>query len=606
METRGSERDAGARGPGTRRIGGAWGVVVAALALLLSAACSEGGTGPTPADGEPDIAFVVEEVALGTARSGQIQLRNSGTAAAGPIELRASQVRDSGGQPTLGARLDLLDEEVATLNPGASRSIGLEVTELGAQAPGSYSADVTAHLAEEQVASARVTFTVPQPPEEGGSVALVTPPASLRQGDVAAFAAVATDSAGAEVSDPQLAWRVEPAGAGFAAPDGRVVAYTPGEVRVIVAYGSAADTAEVPVTARGLAGAFTVIGTGAVPERYTSDLWAYGSYAYTGTWSQRIVAGDTAFGNTLFAWSIASPAAPARTDSVRVDARVVNDVKVRADGTLAVATHEGSSDAKNGVTLLDLSSPAHPAVIGRFTDAVLSPGVHNSWVDGNTLYVVVDGGSAASGLYIVDITDPASPAVLSHFYAGSSFLHDVLVRDGLAFLSHWNAGLVILDVGNGMAGGTRSAPVEVGRVELGGQTHNAWYWPEGGYVFVGEEDFASPGIMHVVDVNNLHAPVEVATFRVEGDTPHNFWLDEAAEVLYLAWYGNGLRALDVSGELLGELDRQGREIASLRYGTSDPCPGSTSGTCTWAPQLIGGNVWVSDLNLGLLALRPDF
>ena len=32
--------------------------------------------------------------------------------------------------------------------------------------------------------------------------------------------------------------------------------------------------------------------------------------------------------------------------------------------------------------------------------------------------------------------------------------HDVYVRDGLAFLSHWDAGLIILDVGNGMAGGS--------------------------------------------------------------------------------------------------------------------------------------------------------
>ena len=184
--------------------------------------------------------------------------------------------------------------------------------------------------------------------------------------------------------------------------------------------------------------------------------------------------------------------------------------------------------------------------------------------------------------------------------AGSSFLHDVYVRDGLAFLSHWDAGLVILDVGNGVAGGSPSSPTEVGRiVTAGGQTHNAWYWPQAGYVFVGEEDFDTPGIVHVVDVSDLGVPVEVASFSVTGITPHNFWMDEARGILYVAWYETGIRALDVSGRLSGELDRQGREYTALQYdGPGGGCAGG-SGTCSWAPQLHDGLIYLSDQNSGL-------
>jgi hypothetical protein len=104
----------------------------------------------------------------------------------------------------------------------------------------------------------------------------------------------------------------------------------------------------------------------------------------------------------------------------------------------------------------------------------------------------------------------------------------VYVRDGLAFLSHWNPGMVILDVGHGIAGGSPVNPVEVSRIpDLQGQTHNAWYWPEAGYVFVGEEDFSTPGIMQVVDVRNLREPRVAATYSVPGQPPHNFWLDES-------------------------------------------------------------------------------
>ena len=37
-------------------------------------------------------------------------------------------------------------------------------------------------------------------------------------------------------------------------------------------------------------------------------------------------------------------------------------------------------------------------------------------------------------------------------------LHDVDVQDGLAYLSYWNDGLIVLDVGNGLREGTPSSP----------------------------------------------------------------------------------------------------------------------------------------------------
>jgi hypothetical protein len=347
---------------------------------------------------------------------------------------------------------------------------------------------------------------------------------------------------------------------------------------------------------------FSIVGRGEVTSHFTSDLWVHGAVAYTGTWNVR---GDGDQGNTLNAWDISNPASPQLTHFLTVDARTVNDVKVRSDGALAVITHEGSADARNGITVLDLSDPERPNPITRFTTS-LESGVHNAWIEGDYVYLVVDGISPTSGLRILDISNSADPTVVASYYAGTSFLHDVYLRDGLAFLSHWDAGLVILDVGNGIAGGSPHSPVEVSRVQTaGGQTHNAWYWPDAGYVFVGEEDFATPGIMHVVDARDLFNPVEVATFRVFGQTPHNFWLDEEAGVLYLAWYGRGIRALDVTGELLGELDRQGREIAGYHYMGSGLCPG-TNVTCTWAPQLHDGLVYLADMNSGLWILRPEF
>ena len=55
-----------------------------------------------------------------------------------------------------------------------------------------------------------------------------------------------------------------------------------------------------------------------------------------------------------------------------------------------------------------------------------------------------------------------------------------------------------------------------------------------------------------------------AWFTFPGAGPHNFWLDESRAILYAAYYNAGVLAIDVSGELLGELNRQGRLIAQLQ------------------------------------------
>ncbi len=347
---------------------------------------------------------------------------------------------------------------------------------------------------------------------------------------------------------------------------------------------------------------FTVVGHGNLTEQGTSDLWVHGTVAYTGTID---LFGTGAVGNTLWVWDVSNPATPVRAASVVVDGvGTINDVKIRADGTLGVITLERLSQGRGGIILLDLSDPLRPQVITRFSPGALSAGVHNTWIEGD--YVYAAGGARSGGrITIIDVSSPADPQVVADFYAGSSGAHDVYVRDGLAFISHWDAGLVILDVGNGIAGGTPTNPVEVSRIlTVGGQTHNAWYWPAAGYVFVGEEDFQTPGILHVVDVNDLSNPVEVATFGVTGATPHNFWLDETRGILYVAWYSRGLRAIDVSGELLGRLDTQGREVGAIDYcGQPGECSGAT---LSWAPQLHDGFVYVSDVNSGLWIFGPEF
>jgi len=395
-------------------------------------------------------------------------------------------------------------------------------------------------------------------------------------------------------------------------PRGYVVALDLGMAEVALEVGGIRAAIEVQVVPPETeASGFTVLGSGEV-DLYTTDLWVHGDYGYTG--SQPWSCGGSeppceSLDGWLFVWSLLPDGGIARVDSLDLPAAKVNDVKVAADGTMAVATLERGGPAANGIVVLDVSDPAAPEVLAHHTQG-LEGGVHNVWIerlDGRDYaFVVEDGGGGDGGLHILDLADPGVPVEVSLFYGGSSVVHDVYVRDGLAFVSHWDAGLIILDVGNGIRSGSPENPVEVGRVvTVGGRVHNAWYWPAGDVVFVGEERFRTPGVpgsegvLHVVDASDLANPIEVATFGVAGDTPHNFWLDEDRQILYAAWYDAGLRAIDVGGGLNGDLAAQGRELGYL-------IPSGANGKgSVWAPQLHDGRIYLSDIFNGIWSVRFD-
>jgi hypothetical protein len=560
---------------------------------------------PTAPGLQPRITFSTDEVHLGSSRQVNVRVENPSDMALGPVLILPGTVRNEAGHGVPGSVLSADPAEIATLNPGSMAEVSLSVRLPSTPQPGDYNAFVEARVPGGFTTGLVLRFSVTEaaPPVDGGEIRIAAGGGALRQGDAVPLSAEVVDATGTSVPGVAVSWSVVPGNAGFFSGTGQFVGYAPGEARIVATAGTLADTTTVTVAPRGLSGQLSVVGRGTEYTRFSSDLWVHGDYAYGGTWG---VKSATAAGNTLHTWRITDPSQPVRAGALLLDARTVNDVKIRADGALGIVTHEGSLDGRNGVSLLSLANPAAPQVVARLTTG-LESGVHNAWLDGSYAYVVVDGKSPAAGLRVLDVSDPAGPRPVASFYGGSSFLHDVYVRDGLAFLSHWDAGLIILDVGHGIRGGSPTNPVEISRIATsGGQTHNAWYWPEAGYVFVGEEDFASPGMMHVVDVRNLLQPEEVATFRVPGATPHNFWLDESRGVLYLAWYARGIRALDVSGELMGELDRQGRELTGFVYdGSAGSCPGIQS-TCSWAPQLAGGRLYVSDMNSGLLVLEPTF
>ena len=91
-------------------------------------------------------------------------------------------------------------------------------------------------------------------------------------------------------------------------------------------------------------------------------------------------------------------------------------------------------------------------------------------------------------------TGPAQPVLVASVDIPANYgIHDTFIRDGLAFVCAWNTGVMIYDVGKGIAGGSPSNPQLISTYATpGGQVHNAWwFWnPKNGekkYLFIGQE-----------------------------------------------------------------------------------------------------------------------
>jgi hypothetical protein len=356
-----------------------------------------------------------------------------------------------------------------------------------------------------------------------------------------------------------------------------------------------------------------------VPERFSSDLWVAGNYAYTGTWNFR-----EEQGNILKVWALDATGAPSLTSSVTVpNTGTVSDVQVSDDNQLLVLSGESGGDLgqNGGVFVYRLTDPAHPSFLGGAE--VPFGGVHTvtlATIDGQ-LYAFAAKNPGFEGsenenqpaLLIYSLSNPGSPSLVHREPIPPHYgIHDTYVRDGVAFVFAWDEGVIIYDVGNGIRGGSPASPVEVGRLITSANSssspavHNGWWFHnpvtgEQRYLFIGQEGpgvvgSRSSGDIHVVDVSDLAHPAEVAFFHINGAGTHNFWIDEARQTLYAAYYNAGVIALDISGTLTGDLS--GRLLSQIK-------PGGAGNTYTWGVQLANGSLYAIDMLSGLWQLKTQ-
>jgi hypothetical protein len=110
------------------------------------------------------------------------------------------------------------------------------------------------------------------------------------------------------------------------------------------------------------------------------------------------------------------------------------------------------------------------------------------------------------------------------------------------------------------------------------------------------------GRLHILDVTDIEHPRKVAEYHVPENGSHNVWVEN--DVMYVGNFEAGIRAVDVSGELRGDLREQGREIGAIW--AASPKGFRPNVSMTWGAQPHRGVVYATDINSGLWVgrLRP--
>ena len=455
---------------------------------------------------------------------------------------------------------------------------------------------------------------------------------TVNTGDVVHLNAVPRRANGEPVNDAKVDWSfiytpddtiAAPGGPGIIdrAPDGTPLftANAPGRFTLIAQSGTALARTVLDVKPRDVRRRISITGRGTVTGTATSDLWPWTGkdgrdYCLVGTWG-----GD----GYALVFDITDMSNIVKTDSIRIDARTINDVTVSPDGRYGVLTREGASNRVNGVVILDLAVPAHPTIASVFNEQ-LTGGVHNAFATNDYLFAI----SGGEKYVIIDVRDITKPRYVSEYKHPGARIHDLWVRDGIAYSAQGGAGTVLVDVGNGKWGGTIAKPklISVFPINSGHEIYPYVQASTGKtYLFIGDEEMnragrvwegtnygptlgqaggvaqTSGGYVHIVDATDPMNMKKVGRYHLEDYGAHDIIVEN--DVLYQAYYDGGVRVVDVSGELLGNLAEQRREIAVFK--PYDPRSLTANAPFVMNAMPWKGRVLFTDFNSGLWAAKLE-
>ena len=258
-------------------------------------------------------------------------------------------------------------------------------------------------------------------------------------------------------------------------------------------------------------------------------------------------------------------------------------------GYLYVVCDEGSTSTLQIIDISNLPNSVNTVYDSNqlFTQA------HNIFIDTATAKLYACASNTAMDIY--SLHDPINP-VLLHSYTSVGHVHDAYVRNDTAYLNCGGSGFKIVDF-SVLDLTTPVQPIELASLTSypdAGYNHSGWLSDDGTiYAMQDENHGYDVKILDVSDFNNISV---LATFNSGVDPQsmaHNGIIKD--DVLYLAYYHDGLRVFDISDP--------SNPVQTWMYDTYLPNNHSSyKGAWGVYPYLPSGNIIVSDMQSGLFIL----
>ena len=328
-----------------------------------------------------------------------------------------------------------------------------------------------------------------------------------------------------------------------------------------------------------------------------TDVWAYGNYAYLGTFDEVACSLDFTGVHVVDISDTSAPAKvafiPAKPGTRNNDVKVAHLETAHFSGEILVASNEpcgsiflprlqangvAAIPGQGGVAIWDVTNPTKPRALKQ---NYLDFPVHNTYIyqQGENAYMLVVDDVNVQDLTIVDVTKPQSPRVVAvtgqldwpsdidaEFGAtAGTFLHDVWVQENggkqIAYLAYWDAGLVMLDVTDPanpvfLGDSTYGVPDPLSGEFPAGDGHVVVPSADGTRALLGDEDFAA-GALTEFTFDGVSYPVAEGGF-----TPPTYSLSGGTFGGPVHWTGG-------EGCTIGEFDRAAiaGEVALIQRGT---------------------------------------
>ncbi len=214
------------------------------------------------------------------------------------------------------------------------------------------------------------------------------------------------------------------------------------------------------------------------------------------------------------------------------------EITVIGDHAFVVTDVEGAGHA---MQVIDLTTLPDTATLLTTFDSTFTKGhiIQKQLLSpGEEPYVYVAGATTTDGVHILDVSDPAHPAEIGR-YAPGYYIHDCHVRGNHLFAAaFYHSTIDIVDITD------KTNPALVTQLPIpGGAVHSATSSIDGDYLFIASEQDGLPGrIWHIGDLDN---PYEVATYTANpASLVHNPYVRD--HFAYVAHNTEGLRVVDLS------------------------------------------------------------